>query len=60
MARELFAASFVSCWAELDSQQQAALVRSLEVRRGRACACVEACVLGSGSGGGGGGGARGP
>lgn len=30
MARELFAAGFVSCWAELDDTMQAQLVRSLE------------------------------
>lgn len=30
MARELFAAAFVSCWSELDSGMQAQLVRSLE------------------------------
>lgn len=30
MARELFAAGFVSCWAELDPASQEQLVRSLE------------------------------
>ncbi len=30
MARELFAAAFVSCWSELDQGMQDALVRSLE------------------------------
>eukprot|EP00955_Chlamydomonas_euryale_P057043 356644-Chlamydomonas_euryale.AAC.5 len=30
MARELFAAGFVSCWAELDGHLQEQLVRSLE------------------------------
>ena len=30
MARELFAAGFVSCWSELDEAMQEALVRSLE------------------------------
>ena len=30
MARELFAAGFVSCWSELDEQMQEQLVRSLE------------------------------
>lgn len=30
MARELFPAGFVSCWAELDVEGQEALVRSLE------------------------------
>ncbi len=30
MARELFAAGFVSCWGELDEAAQEALVRSLE------------------------------
>lgn len=30
MARELFAAGFVSCWAELEPPSQQALVRSLE------------------------------
>jgi serine/threonine-protein kinase mTOR len=30
MARELFAAGFVSCWAELEPGPQEALVRSLE------------------------------
>jgi FKBP12-rapamycin complex-associated protein len=30
MARELFAAGFVSCWAELDPPSQEQLVRSLE------------------------------
>lgn len=30
MARELFPAGFVSCWAELDMEGQEALVRSLE------------------------------
>jgi len=30
MARELFAAAFVSCWSELDSGMQSQLVRSLE------------------------------
>lgn len=30
MARELFAAGFVSCWGELDDAAQDALVRSLE------------------------------
>lgn len=30
MARELFAAGFVSCWGELDEAAQDALVRSLE------------------------------
>lgn len=32
MARELFAAGFVSCWAELEQGLQEQLVRSLEVR----------------------------
>ena len=31
MARELFAAGFVSCWSELDQALQEQLVRSLEV-----------------------------
>jgi hypothetical protein len=31
MARELFAAGFVSCWSELDNALQEQLVRSLEV-----------------------------
>lgn len=30
MARELFAAGFVSCWAELEEPMREALVRSLE------------------------------
>ena len=30
MARELFAAGFVSCWAELEEPMKEALVRSLE------------------------------
>lgn len=30
MARELFAAGFVSCWSELEGPSQLALVRSLE------------------------------
>ena len=30
MARELFAAGFVSCWAELEEGMREALVRSLE------------------------------
>lgn len=30
MARELFAAGFVSCWSELDPASQEQLVRSLE------------------------------
>ena len=30
MARELFAAGFVSCWSELDETMQEQLVRSLE------------------------------
>ena len=30
MARELFAAGFVSCWSELDESMQEQLVRSLE------------------------------
>ena len=30
MARELFAAGFVSCWAELEESMREALVRSLE------------------------------
>ncbi len=30
MARELFAAGFVSCWNDIDAGSQAALVRSLE------------------------------
>lgn len=30
MARELFAAGFVSCWSELEAPSQQALVRSLE------------------------------
>lgn len=30
MARELFGAGFVSCWAELDPASQDQLVRSLE------------------------------
>ena len=30
MARELFAAGFVSCWSELERPSQHALVRSME------------------------------